>query len=259
MSEAPTLDKLVTVSPRFARSASLVRDVYRADGIDGYILTPTGREVLRRLIVDTYLKHVPGRKAVAFCVNIRHGESLAELFRHAGVPARSVSGRMPRADREKYLAQFHQGELRVLCACDILNEGWDCPDVEVLLMARPTLSRVIYMQQIGRGTRKAPGKECLAFPVSPGHTLVLSRRHVADFFELSRAEVAGLTDLVFQVQRRLAARLCPGGFNVGVNVGAAAGQTIMHVHVHVIPRYLGDLPQPQGGVRNVIPGKGRYR
>jgi hypothetical protein len=114
-----------------------------------------------RLIVNTYLNHVPGRKAVAFCVNVRHGESLAELFRHAGVPARSVSGRMPRPDREKYLAQFHQGDLRVLCACDILNEGWDCPDVEVLLMARPTLSKVVYMQQLGRGTRMAPGKECL--------------------------------------------------------------------------------------------------
>jgi superfamily II DNA or RNA helicase len=114
-----------------------------------------------RLIVDTYLTNVPGRKAVAFCVNVRHGEDLAELFRRSGVAARSVSGRMPRVDREKHLAAFHNGDLRVLCACDILNEGWDCPDVEVLLMARPTLSKVIYMQQIGRGTRKAPGKECL--------------------------------------------------------------------------------------------------
>jgi superfamily II DNA or RNA helicase len=114
-----------------------------------------------RLIVDTYLKHVSNRKAVAFCVNVRHGDSLAELFRRAGVPARSVSGRMPRQEREKYLAAFHAGEVRVLCACDILNEGWDCPDVEVLLMARPTLSKVVYMQQLGRGTRKAPGKECL--------------------------------------------------------------------------------------------------
>jgi hypothetical protein len=68
---------------------------------------------------------------------------------------------MARSDREKYLAQFRAGELKVLCACDILNEGWDCPDVEVLLMARPTLSKVVYMQQLGRGTRKAPGKECL--------------------------------------------------------------------------------------------------
>lgn len=114
-----------------------------------------------RLIVSTYIEHVPGRKAVVFCVNVRHGESLAEQFRREGVPARSVSGRMPRADREKYLRDFHEGALRVLCACDILNEGWDCPGVEVLLMARPTLSKVIYMQQLGRGTRKAPGKECL--------------------------------------------------------------------------------------------------
>jgi superfamily II DNA or RNA helicase len=68
-----------------------------------------------RLIVDTYVKHVNGREAVAFCVNIRHGEALAELFRTSGVPARSVSGCMPGAEREKYLAAFHQGDLRVLC------------------------------------------------------------------------------------------------------------------------------------------------
>ena len=108
-----------------------------------------------RLIVDTYLNHVPGRKAVAFCVNVRHGEDLAELFRRSGVAARSVSGRMPRVDREKYLTAFHNGDLRVLCACDILNEGWDRPDVEVLLMARPTLSKVIYMQQIRRHTQSS--------------------------------------------------------------------------------------------------------
>jgi superfamily II DNA or RNA helicase len=113
------------------------------------------------LIVNTYREHVPGRKAVAFCVNIRHGEDLAQRFRDAGVAARSVLGRMPGKEREKILQAFHEGELRVLCACDLLNEGWDCPDVEVLLMARPTLSKVIYLQQLGRGTRKAPGKECL--------------------------------------------------------------------------------------------------
>ena len=68
-----------------------------------------------RLIVETYLNHVPGRKAVAFCVNVRHGDDLAELFRRSGVAAPSVSGRMPRADREKYLTAFHNGDLRVLC------------------------------------------------------------------------------------------------------------------------------------------------
>ena len=68
---------------------------------------------------------------------------------------------MSATDRKACLDAFARGELRVLCACDLLNEGWDCPDVEVLLMARPTLSKVIYLQQLGRGTRKAPGKECL--------------------------------------------------------------------------------------------------
>jgi superfamily II DNA or RNA helicase len=95
------------------------------------------------LIVNTYREHVPGRKAVAFCVNVRHGEDLAQTFREAGVAARSVSGRMPGKERDKALRAFHEGELRVLCACDLLHEGWDCPDVEVLLMARPTLSKVI--------------------------------------------------------------------------------------------------------------------
>jgi superfamily II DNA or RNA helicase len=114
-----------------------------------------------RLIVESYLQHVPQRKAVAFAVNVRHGADLAEQFRLAGVPAGSVSGRMPRKERERHLSDFKEGGLRVLCACDLLNEGWDCPDVEVLLMARPTLSKVIYLQQLGRGTRKSPGKECL--------------------------------------------------------------------------------------------------
>jgi superfamily II DNA or RNA helicase len=130
---------------------------YNRRDIEEAILVP-GRD---RLIVNTYLEHVPGRKAVVFCVNVRHGDELAERFRRSDVPARSVSGRMPNRERQEYLGQFARGELRVLCACDLLNEGWDCPGVEVLFMARPTLSKVIYLQQLGRGTRKAPGKECL--------------------------------------------------------------------------------------------------
>lgn len=130
---------------------------YNRRDIEETVLVPS-RD---RLIVETYKDHVPGRKAVAFCVNVRHGEDLAERFREEGVPARSVSGRMSKTDRKVCLDAFARGEVRVLCACDLLNEGWDCPDVEVLLMARPTLSKVIYLQQLGRGTRKAPGKECL--------------------------------------------------------------------------------------------------
>lgn len=114
-----------------------------------------------RLIVQAYLDHVPGRKAVAFTVNVAHGEELARVFGENGVAARSVSGRMTVGERDEHLRDFREGRLRVLCACDLLNEGWDCPDVEALFMARPTLSRVMYLQQLGRGTRRAPGKECL--------------------------------------------------------------------------------------------------
>ncbi len=112
-----------------------------------------------KLIVETYLQNVPGKRAVVFAVNVQHGEALAERFCSAAVPARSVSGRIPVKEREDILQQFASGELLVLCACDVLNEGWDCPALEVLFMARPTLSKVLYMQQLGRGTRKAPGKE----------------------------------------------------------------------------------------------------
>jgi superfamily II DNA or RNA helicase len=130
---------------------------YNRRDIEETVLVPS-RD---KLIVKTYNDHVRGRKAVAFCVNVRHGEDLAERFRSAGVAARAVSGRMGKTERKECLNAFVAGELRLLCACDLLNEGWDCPDVEVLLMARPTLSKVIYLQQLGRGTRKAPGKECL--------------------------------------------------------------------------------------------------
>ena len=91
-----------------------------------------------RLIAQTYGDRVPGRKAVAFCVNVRHGEELAQTFRDQGVPAKSVSGRMTEVQRQAILDRFELGEVHVLCVCDILNEGRDCPSIEVLLMARPT-------------------------------------------------------------------------------------------------------------------------
>ena len=114
-----------------------------------------------KLIVDTYENYVPDKKAVAFTVNIDHSEKLAIVFETRGFKALPVSGRLSPSKREEILDDFENGELQVLCACDVLNEGWDCPSVEVLLMARPTLSKVVYLQQLGRGIRKAPGKECL--------------------------------------------------------------------------------------------------
>jgi diadenosine tetraphosphate (Ap4A) HIT family hydrolase len=97
-----------------------------------------------------------------------------------------------------------------------------------------------------------------AFPVSRGHTLVVPRRHVSDYFDLSAAEVTAVFQLLLRMRCRLAAEHHASSFNVGVNIGDAAGQTLMHVHVHLIPRFPGDVPDPRGGVRNVIAGKGPY-
>lgn len=96
------------------------------------------------------------------------------------------------------------------------------------------------------------------FPVSPGHTLVITRRVVATWFDATSEERVALLELVDIVKRQLDAEFRPAGYNVGFNAGTAAGQTVMHLHVHVIPRYTGDVPDPRGGVRHVIPGKGNY-
>lgn len=97
-----------------------------------------------------------------------------------------------------------------------------------------------------------------AFPVSPGHSLVIANRHVENFFELTEEELACLMKLLDAARRRLDESLKPAGYNIGVNIGPAAGQTVMHVHIHLIPRYPGDSPNPIGGVRNILPGKGAY-
>lgn len=96
------------------------------------------------------------------------------------------------------------------------------------------------------------------FPVSPGHALVVPRRVIATWWEATEDERADILALVDEVKRRLDGELQPDGYNVGFNAGAAAGQTVGHLHVHVIPRYRGDVPDPRGGVRHVIPGKGNY-
>ena len=97
-----------------------------------------------------------------------------------------------------------------------------------------------------------------AFPVTDGHTLVIPRKHVSTVYELSPVEQNAVWDLVSEVRQQLLASLKPDGFNIGLNDGLAAGQTVMHTHVHVIPRRSGDVPDPRGGIRWVIPDNASY-
>lgn len=96
------------------------------------------------------------------------------------------------------------------------------------------------------------------FPVSKGHCLVIPKKIVHSIFELDQKEYLSLFELVRDVRKILMERFTPNGFNIGVNNGEAAGQTVKHAHVHVIPRYYKDVFNPRGGVRNVIPDKADY-
>lgn len=97
------------------------------------------------------------------------------------------------------------------------------------------------------------------YPVSPGHTLVIPRRHFAGWFDANAREHEGMLDLLEVVKAAIDREFSPDGYNIGVNDGPAAGQTVMHLHIHVIPRYQGDVDDPTGGVRLAIPDKGNYK
>ena len=96
------------------------------------------------------------------------------------------------------------------------------------------------------------------FPISPGHTLVIPRRHVDSFFNLTADERVDLLGLLDQAKAGIDKEFKPDTYNVGINDGPAAGQTVPHLHIHLIPRYTGDVPDPLGGVRWIIPGKADY-
>jgi len=94
--------------------------------------------------------------------------------------------------------------------------------------------------------------------VSPGHVLVIPKRHISSIFDATSEEVHALWEQVIRVKEFLDGEYAPDGYNIGINDGTAAGQTIMHLHIHVIPRYVGDMEDPKGGVRGVIPEKQKY-
>jgi diadenosine tetraphosphate (Ap4A) HIT family hydrolase len=96
------------------------------------------------------------------------------------------------------------------------------------------------------------------FPISPGHTLVIPKRHVGSFFEITAEERTAMFALLDKAALRLKDELAPAGYNIGINDGPAAGQTVPHLHIHLIPRFESDVADPRGGVRWIIPEKADY-
>jgi len=96
------------------------------------------------------------------------------------------------------------------------------------------------------------------FPASLGHLEVVPRRHVVSFFDLKQTEILALYGLISEAKKQVDEQYVPAGYNIGINDGEAAGRTIHHLHIHLIPRYQNDVENPRGGVRHIIPGKGNY-
>lgn len=124
-------------------------------------------------------------------------------------------------------------------------ESADCPFCNVEVGRRIAATPVAFAIRDG-------------FPVSTGHTLIVPRRHIGSWFDATAAERDAITALLDECRKQLDREFQPAAYNIGINDGPAAGQTVPHLHVHLIPRYTGDLPDPRGGVRWVLPGKAKY-
>ncbi len=125
-----------------------------------------------------------------------------------------------------------------------MNENKPCPfcNVEREIILESEMSFAIYD----------------GFPVNEGHALIIPKRHTANYFDLSLEEQKDCIELLNRVKGIVQAKYNPAGFNVGININEAAGQTVPHVHIHLIPRYEGDVDEPRGGVRGVLPLKKFY-
>lgn len=130
---------------------------YYSQDLESKLFVPERNKV----ITDTYLNCVKDKKTVIFCASVSHANEISDLFKQNGIKCEAVSGTLKSSDRARILERYEDGDINVLCACDLLNEGWDSPKTEVLFMARPTLSKTLYMQQLGRGMRKCKGKDYL--------------------------------------------------------------------------------------------------
>ncbi len=96
------------------------------------------------------------------------------------------------------------------------------------------------------------------FPISPGHTLLIPKRHIGSFFDITENERGSLMRFLKVAKEELQNEFSPDGYNIGINDGSAAGQTVAHLHIHLIPRYIGDCHDPRGGIRWIIPSKADY-
>jgi len=127
--------------------------------LERQIKIPSRNQVIADVIKEYFYDKLKGKSGIVFCVSVNHAKDMAETLRWKGIKAESVDG--SDKNRFKKIEKYMNREVQILCTCSLLTEGWDAPHTSVIVMARPTLSKVLYIQQLGRGTRKAEGKEAL--------------------------------------------------------------------------------------------------
>lgn len=132
---------------------------YNSSQLEKNVVVPSRNKLVANVLHEFFYDEIAPKSGIIFCINIKHAQKMAELMREKGFRADYVYGADPR--RKEKIEAYMQGKLQFLSTCSLLTEGWNAPHTSIVVMARPTLSKVLYQQQIGRGTRKHPGKEAL--------------------------------------------------------------------------------------------------
>jgi superfamily II DNA or RNA helicase len=146
--------------------------IRHGDFVESQLAAAVNTGERNKLLVAAYLKLANRRRAVVFCVDVAHARNVGEVFSAAGIAAATVWGEMPRDERRATLERFSRGEIDVITNCNVLTEGFDEPRVDAILMARPTRSKLLYTQMIGRGTRRHPAKtDLLVIDIADNSTM----------------------------------------------------------------------------------------
>lgn len=133
----------------------------KGDYIDADMMSVMNRPNIRAEIVNTYLKFAKGKKGIVYTVNQDHNKCLKQQFKDAGIRVEMIDSKTPQEDRDEIVEKFRKGQFDILCNVNIFSEGFDCPDVEFIQLARPTRSLAMYLQQVGRGLRPSGGKKLI--------------------------------------------------------------------------------------------------
>ncbi len=159
---------------------------FQATSLSSVMDTPE----INQLIVDSYTEKALSRKAICFGVTVQHARNLANLFRSNGIKAKAVYGSMPKTERDKSIDDYRKGKLDVLCNCQLLTEGFDAPETSCIIVGRPTQSKGIYMQIVGRGLRLFPNKrDCLILDFgSKSHNLCSAALLLQDIEKIEAQE-----------------------------------------------------------------------